>query len=150
MFKRQKRKQDLILDNKYNRGDYDFDQLPNVKIIEEIENLDVYHSSYEHYRNESLNDNLTSIWDDTEWKKYYGNVKRIPKDKLSQIYTHFKIKFKDSTYSNVEIFIGIADFLDVNYKTLYEMTSTLFKQELLEELNSKYDMINEDKIYKLF
>lgn len=150
MLKRRKRTQDLILDNKYNRGEYDFEQLPNVKILEQFQNLEVYHSSYEYYRNESLNESLSLIWDDTEWKKYYKHNKKIPKDQLSELYTFFKKNFDDSTYTNIELFIGIADFLDVNYKNLYDMTSTLFKQELLEELNNKYNIINENKIYKLF
>lgn len=142
---------DKILDNQFNKGEIDYQTHKAIEVDPAWSNAhsQQYYNSHDYYRKHELNDIIESVYQDTVWVKHYQN-KKIPKQELSQIFAFFKERIKDDTYSNIEIFIGVGDFLDVNYKILYEMVAPEFKIELLQELNKQFKKLKEDNIIKLF
>ena len=56
----------------------------------------------------------------------------------------------DDTYSEIEIFIEISDYLGLKYKALYDMVSNLEKRKLLMELDGEYSIIRKLQTLKLF
>jgi hypothetical protein len=70
---------------------------------------------------------------------------------MVKIYYYFKEKLIDSKkFSNMEIFIGIAEFFQINYDQLYSEVGVLDKEFLLKELNEKYGLSSRIKTKKLF
>ena len=76
------------------------------------------------------------------FKKYGREAKKLEKRDISDIYYTFKdeLKKKDS-YSLVQIFCAIAEFFELNYKTLYnDIISLEDKSEILEALQESYGL----------
>ena len=53
-------------------------------------------------------------------------------------------------YTNVEKFLEIADFMNINYEVLYKELSMMYKQNLLAELDNQYHLFEKRKVHKLF
>ena len=149
---KKKRNFDLILDNQYNRCEIEYSNYTQIKIDDNFieERSDIYYNAHEHFRVEMLNNMIGDIWNKTEWSENYEQTKKVAKHDLSEIYSFIKHKFKDDTYSNSDVFVGIADFLDIDYKILYEMITPKFKQEIIKELDDKFHVLKRRRIYKLF
>ncbi len=143
---------DKILDNTLNRGEVEYESFKEIKVDNTWSGAQPpeRYNSYDNYQNIQLNILIGEIYKDTSWDKFYSNIKRIPKQELSEIFAFIKTKLTDPTITNVEIFIGIANFLDVNYKILYEMISPEFKIQLIQELNKDHKRLKTDNIIKLF
>lgn len=145
---------DKILDNTLNRGEIEYESFKAIKVDDSwygSQSTERY-NSYDEYRNIALNDIIEEIYNGTDWQKYYSNniKKNIPKQELSEIFSYIKLQILDPTITNVEIFIGIANFLSANYKILYDVISTEFKIQLIQELNKDHKRLKTDNIIKLF
>lgn len=150
--KRSRRPNDKIFDNKFNRGEIDFQPFEkNVEIDKQYVNDQMlnYYNSYDYYRIEELTKVIGTIYEGTKWWATYHS-KRIPKFELSEIYQYIRSRIEDTTYTESEVFVEIADFLDVRYITLYEMVSNVYKKKILEELNENFNIQSKLKTYKLF
>lgn len=143
---------DKIFDNSYNRGDIDYENFGIVEIDRTYarERLESYNNSQDYYRMKLLFEKIDEIYLDTEWKKIYGKNKKIPKQELSEIYDTIINKLDDETYTNIEKFVAIAEFLDINYKILYDMIPHLYRANIIQELDEKYNVLKKHKIVKLF
>lgn len=143
---------DKIMDNKYNRGEIDYMEYSDPKIDESFRmgRLNESYDSYDHYRMMKLNEQILDIYSGTIWDKSYDKNKRIPKQELSEVYFYIKDKLTDTTYTNAEIFITIAQFLDVNMNILYNMVGPAYKEELVEEMRIYRPKLIKDKIAPLF
>jgi len=146
-FKRQRDRNDKIFDNNYNMGSTEFEQFGPVQILTafELEQLSPYYEAHEYYRTDQLINLISELWNETTWEEQFGQIKKIPKQHLSEIFTHFVTNLADQTYSNCEMFVGIADFLDVNYKTLYDMIPPVYKIEILKEIDEKYKILDKNE-----
>lgn len=152
IFKKSRDKSDKIFDNSYNSGTIDFEQFSEIQILSEYEKnqLAPYYEAQDYYRTEKLIINIDSIWKRTEWYKSFGQVKKIPKHVLSEIFTYITLNIEDKTYTNCELFVGIADFLDVMYKILYEMIPPVYKIKILKEIDEKYKILDKNDTISLF
>lgn len=152
--KKLRSKNDKIFDNTYNAGLIEYEQFSSVKISAEYESalLSSYYDAQDYYRNETLMSLINDLWIQTKWFKMFGQLKKVPKQYLSEIFTYFIdcILLSDTTYSNCEMFVIIADFLDVTYKSLYEMISPIFKIKILKEIDEKFNVLNTNKTISLF
>lgn len=150
--KRNRNKNDKVFDNSYNQGTIDFQVYEPAQILSqfEMQQLSPYYEAFDYYRIESLIDIIHAIWNNTERINVFGEIKKIKKQHLSEIYTYFLTHFPDSTYTNCEIFITIADFFGISYKTLYEMILPVYKINILKEIDDKYNILNKNLTVSLF
>lgn len=152
--KRKKRRyNDPILDNSYNKGEVSFHQFDKkVEINKQYVStrLDDSYNAHDYYRKELLNEEIADIYDESKWGKTYGLVKKVPKKDLTELFLHLRNTIKDITYTEIELFIEIADYLDIKYEILYEMIPNVYKKRLLNELDREFDNIQKTKILKLF
>lgn len=151
--KKHRKPNDKIFDNKYNNGDIDHEQfdIPTVDGYYSEKYMDDVKYPHETYRNSLLEERVLDCWILSEWNDFYTPAnKRIPKEQLSEIYCYFKKTINDSTYTDIEIFGSIADFLNVNYKVLYDSISISYKVELVKELDDKYKILQKKNVVKLF
>ena len=144
---------DPILDNSYKKGEIDFQYFDNkIEIDSNFKNetLSDYYNSYEYHRSKLLAEMIDSIFKKTKWDLSYPIKKKIPKIELSELFQYIRNKITDTTYSESEIFIEIADYLNVKYDVLYVMIPVIYKRELLQELDEVYKIKSKLKIFKLF
>ena len=139
MIKR-KRLPDKILDSAYKRYEVEPDYFKKSDL--EVEKF--YESKYltdirdeiTYYNNE-LDEEIYNIWQTLKWSKIYNKKKRIPIDDLLPIYGDITSSLKP-IYEYCDMFMHIAEFLNVGYKDLYNKLSIKYQEQLLKEMDIKY------------
>lgn len=101
-------------------------------LIKKIDKL-IKGSEYEHL-NESTPD---------------GIIKKLNKVQINKVYTYV-IEHIGEGYNRVDLFSVISDYFDVFPNKFYNSLSNKFKDELIKELDDKYNILEKRKIRKLF
>ena len=78
-----------------------------------------------------------------------GVIKKLNKVQINRVYSHIIEKIGDG-YTRVDIFSVISDYFDVFPNKFYNSLSNKFKDELIRELDDKYNILEKRKIRKLF
>jgi len=105
-----------------------------------------------HY--EILMDQVDSLIKKSEFKNlskvtHAGVTKKLNKVQINQVF-FFIISKIGKKYKRVELFGVLSDYFDVFPNKFYSSLSNKFKDELIQELDSKYDIIAKKNIRKLF
>ena len=132
---------DKIFDNDFNTGNLDFDeftQLPTVNAEYARENLGECYNSYDYNRNLTLEKTIDEFFKNTEYGKLLATKKKIPKNLHAQIFVSIVEQFGNKDFTISELFIGIAEYFNVNYEIFYENIPSLYRTRLVKELDDKY------------
>ena len=96
------------------------------------------------YVKRKMMDIMNEIYEQSEYFEKYGGKKpkKVDRSDLFGIYYYFKDELrKRNEYTIVQIFITIAEFFDLNYRTLYNDILTLEdKVEILDHLSDEYGL----------
>ncbi len=148
-------KEDKIINNSFNTGDIEYKPFRSeMKIDDRVAGQ---------YR-ESLSDDVIGdrttimletqiyeIFEKSEFFEKYKNPKRVDKSDMIKMYYFFKEKLLvEQRFSNVEIFVGFAEFFQINYDQLYAQVGVKDKEGLIKELHNKYHLTNKIKTKRLF
>jgi len=99
----------------------------------------------------ALNENIYKLFLESPFHEKYKNPKRVDKSDMVKMYYYFKEKLlREKAYSNTQIFIGFAEFFQINYDQLYIEIGVLDKEGLLRELNFQKGLNKKIKTKKLF
>lgn len=142
--------EDKIINNNYNNVDFSEQCLSTSPIAVSPMVYDRYEESLSEdigdmYVRKEIYDALLSIYENSEYYKKYGkDVKKLEKKDVADIYYSFKQQLTmNTTYSLVQIFCAIAEFFDLNYKTLYnDVISLEDKAQIIEILQETYGLEN--------
>lgn len=148
-------RKDKIINNSYNAGEieYVFFNSP-MKIDDKVS--DQYKETFSENIIElktfkMLEEKIYIYFKDSEFFEKYKIPKRVDKSDMIKMYYFFKNKLvKHKAYSNMEIFIGFAEFFQINYDQLYTEIGVRDKEELLKELQERYGVEKKIKVKKLF
>jgi hypothetical protein len=148
-------REDKILNNAYNTGNIDYEQFTSaIKIDERITHLykDVLSENIVEERTlRILDDKMYEFFTNSPYYEKYRTPKRVDKNDLLKMFYYFKEKLlKEKTFSEVQIFMGFAEFFQVNYSQLYAEIKIEDKEGLLKELDEKFNLNKKIKINKLF
>ena len=147
-------KHDKIINNSFNSGELVFKEFTQtIKIDSKVSGLyeDQLGDIIEYRTMQVLNVEIYKIFEESPYYEKYKNPKRVDKNDMLKMYYYFKDainKIKD--YSPMEMFIGFAEFFQINYDQLYGEIRVLDKELLLKELNEKYGLHNRIKTKRLF
>lgn len=150
-----KKREDKIINNSYNTGELDFEILSQeIKIHPRVEH------KYDEFSSEniielrtynSLRDEIYNMFQKSPYYEKYKELKKVDKKDMRELYYYFKSKLaKENKYTTMEMFISIAEFFQINYKYLYNEIGVLDKENILKELNEKYNLNNRIESKKLF
>jgi len=78
-----------------------------------------------------------------------GVIKKLNKVQINRVYSHI-IEHLGDGYTRVDLFSVISDYFDVFPNKFYNSLSNKFKDELIKELDDKYNILEKRKIRKLF
>jgi len=147
-------KHDKIINNSFNSGELVFKEFTQtIKIDSKVSGLyeDQLGDIIEYRTMQVLNVEIYKIFEESPYYEKYKNPKRVDKNDMLKMYYYFKDainKIKD--YSPMEMFIGFAEFFQINYDQLYGEIRVLDKEDLLKELNEKYGLKDRIKTKRLF
>jgi len=146
---------DKILNNSYNTGEIEYQKFSDViKIDDKVSGQ---------YR-ENTSDDITMVrrekllaeqiylhFKTSEFFEKYKIPKRVDKSDMIKMFYFFKgFLSKEKTFSNIEIFIGFAEFFQINYDQLYTEIGVRDKEEILRELHDGNNIRQKIKTKKLF
>lgn len=148
-------KEDKILNNSYNEGEMDYEAFSSpMKIDEGISHLyeDQLSDNLVEFRLlKSLDEDLYEIFFHSKYYNKYKALKKVDKSDVSKMYYYFKdLLIKEKIYSPMQIFIGFAEFFQMNYDVLYQEVGVLDKENILKELKEKGSLKGKMKVKKLF
>ena len=151
--------EDKIINNRFDNVEYGTEALSQAPISINPAVYDRYEESLsedisELYTRRKMEEDLEEIYEASPYYKKYGQeVKKLEKRDIADIYYSFKDELnKRDSYTLVQIFCGIAEFFDLNYKILYnDIISLEDKAEILELLQESYGLESDlGKSKKLF
>lgn len=148
-------KEDKIINNSYNTGEIEYEVFSaTMKIDDRVSSLyeDQYSENmYEVRTIKILAEDIYKLFQESPFYKKYKNPKRVDKGDMVKMYYYFKdLLLKEKSYSNSQIFMGFAEFFQINYDQLYAEIGVLDKEGLLRELNSHKGLKNKIQTKKLF
>lgn len=148
-------KEDKILNNSYNRGEISHEKLGSeMKVHAKVEGQyeDIHSDNIIEQRvMTQLKERMHELFVASPYYKKYKQPKRVDKNDMIDMYYYFKDLLKqDKTFSTMEIFIGFAEFFQINYKYLYQDVSVLDKEQILKELHEKYNLKSLIETKRLF
>jgi len=144
---------DKIFDNDYNTGNLDFEEYSNLPRVDSSyaeDNLRDCYDSYEYTRKIDLEKTVDEYFKNTEHGKVFANKKKIPKQILPHVFVAIREQFKGNDYTGSEIFSCIADYFGLNYEVLYENIPSVYRAELVRELDEKYGILKRKGLKRLF
>ena len=150
---------DKIINNSYDAVDYGQEALSqspiaiNPLVSEQYEEA-TSENIEDIYTRKKLYNQMSELYEASEFYEKYGqDCKKLEKADISNVYYTFKHQLLEKNdYNLVQIFTTIAEFFDLNYKTLYnEIISLEDKAEILEILRDMYGLESQfAKSKKLF
>ena len=78
-----------------------------------------------------------------------GIIKKLNKVQINKVFFHV-ISNIGSAYSRIDLFSVISDYFDVFPNKFYNSLSNKYKDELIKELDDKYNILQKRNIRKLF
>ena len=150
-------KEDKILNNSFSSGELHHDDLSQpLKVDSRVSSLyedQLGENIIEHRTKQMLDDELYRIFVNSPYYTKYKSIKRVDKNDMMKMYYYFKehlSKLENKHFSNMEFFIGFAEFFMVNYDQLYADIGVMDKEFILKELNEKYHLSSRIKTKRLF
>ena len=78
-----------------------------------------------------------------------GVIKKLNKVQINKVF-FFIIEKTGESYTRIDLFSVLSDYFDVFPNKFYNSLSNKFKDELITELDEKYNILEKRKIRKLF
>jgi hypothetical protein len=145
---------DKIMNNSFNSGEVNYEAFGGeIKIEPSVLGLyeDQFGDLIEYRVKSMLDTELYTIFKDSPYHEKYKLPKRIDKSDMVKMFYYFKERIiKIGKFSNVELFIGFAEFFQINYDALYADISVMDKEYILREVSEKYGLESKIKTKKLF
>lgn len=146
--------EDKILNNSFNTGELNYQEFTmSIKVDSRVSDLyeDQIGDLIEYRNRTLLNEEIYKIFIISPYYNKYKNPKRVDKHDMIKMYYYFKDEVKKiKDFTNMEIFIGFAEFFQINYNQLYNEIKILDKESLLRELNEKLSLQSRIKTNRLF
>ena len=147
---------DKIINNSYDAVDYGQEALSQSPIAINPLVSDQYEEAISEniediYTRKNLYNQMSELYEASEFYEKYGqDCKKLEKADISNVYYTFKRQLLEKDdYNLVQVFTTIAEFFDLNYKTLYnDIISLEDKAEILEILRDMYGLESQFAISK--
>ena len=78
-----------------------------------------------------------------------GIIKKLNKVQINKVFFYI-IENTGNDYTRIDLFGVLSDYFDVFPNKFYNSLSNKFKDELIKELDAKYNILEKRKIRKLF
>lgn len=147
----EERKRDKIFENNFNTGNIDSEKLPDIKIEGGYagSNLQDCYNMEDYAEKKKLLELTVAAFNDSQWKNL-PLTKKFSKELMPFIFNDLYKALDGKNFSTIDIFICIAEFMDISYERVYEIAGLKMKEKLIHELESKYKILSKKHINRLF
>lgn len=140
-------KEDKIFNNRFNSGDLEFEIFGAIK----LHGGDTATDIYEDYIESRMQQDVYKIFIESPYYEEYSKNRKVSKNSVGEIYYYFDKRIPDSAdTSAIDRFTNIADFMGIPYEVLYNELAPTYKENILRELDHKYQVFKRNKIKRLF
>lgn len=145
-------KRDKIFNNDFNTGNLDFEEynLPRVDDFYAEQNLSECYDSHEYIRKKNLEELVDTYFKESEYYETLSTKKKIPKQIIPLVFVAIRSEFEGSEFTGSEIFSSIAEYFGLNYEILYENIPSIYREQLVRELDDKYGVLQKRGVKRLF
>lgn len=141
--------EDLNLDNNQEdlQGEeiYEYDSSIDYRSIQSRAS----HDNEESIHLNRLNDKIDEIFISSRWT-ILNPSKKIPKDLIPLIFQDILKELEGSEFTMVEKFVGICDYTAINYQKAYESIHMKYKEIIVQEMDTKFGILEKKGIKKIF
>jgi hypothetical protein len=146
-----KKRRDKIFNNDFNTGNIESERFPNIQIDVGYASsiLDDCYNMEDYMEKKKLLELTVEVFEKSQW----GNLpldKKFSKELQPFIFNDLFKGLDDQTFTAIDMFICIAEFMDISYERVYEIAGLKMKERLINELEGKYKMLSKKKISRLF
>ena len=133
----------------HNNPTKDYEYVDSYDVDSESSFLDQYYDEEEHNHKIKLEELIYSAFQESRWFPL-NYKKKIPKDLVPHVFEEVLEKLEESEYSFSEKFVSICDYIGVNYAKAYEIIPIKYKEMVINELETKFNILSKKKIKRLF
>jgi hypothetical protein len=133
----------------HNNPTKDYEYVDSYDVDSESSFLDQYYDEEEHNHKIKLEELIYSAFQESRWFPL-NYKKKIPKDLVPHVFEEVLDKLEESEYSFSEKFVSICDYIGVNYAKAYEIIPIKYKEMVINELETKFNILSKKKIKRLF
>lgn len=149
--KKEEKKVDKIFGNDFNTGNIDPERFPDIQIDASYASsiLDDCYNMEDYMEKKKLLELTVETFKKSQW----GNLpldKKFSKELQPFIFNDLYKGIDKLGFTTIDMFICIAEFMDVSYERVYEIAGLKMKEHLIKELEEKYKMLSKKKINRLF
>lgn len=146
-----KKKEDKIFGNSFNMGNIEIDNFNEIKIETSYarSHLGNCYDTEEYNLRKDLIEEVMVAFKASQWGEM-PLTKKFSKDLMPYIFIDIYKNVEKPGRTAVDIFIGIAEFMDVSYERMYEITPMKIKEQILKELDDSYKILSKRKLNRLF
>lgn len=144
-------RQDKIFDNTFESSDFELDV--NISFDPDPQWVD-NRPEEEKMQQRILQERLHDLISNSRFKEFneldeFANAKKLRKADINEIY-EFILDEMIRDFSRIEIFSELCDYFNVHPTKFYTSLSNVFKEGLIEELDSRTDVLKRKNINRLF
>lgn len=143
--------QDKIFGNSFNTGNIEQQKLPDIKVRDDFASafLGECYNSEEYHVKKELTEMVYEIFKKSQWNGLPLG-KKFSKELMPYIFNDLYSGLQDQGYTSIDMFIAIAEFMDVSYEKVYESTGVKVKEQIIKEIEAKYKLLSKKRINRLF
>jgi hypothetical protein len=144
-------KRDKIFDNTFEETEYEFDTSMSFALAPRaVDNR----SEEDKLEATLIADEIHSLISNSAFKKFnaideFNQTVKLNKIDINEVYEFISEETK-ATHSLVDIFSELCDYFNVNPTRFYQSLGNKFKEELIEELDTRTNILQKKNINRLF
>jgi len=144
--------EDKIFNNSYGNVEFDTGEI-KFELDSSIYN-EVYQDLNDELDMKMMYDALDEVIQDSEYIKYNepdenGDIPKLSKEQINKVFLYVIGKLKRK-YTVVDLFVIVSEYFDILPTKFYSALSNQTKNELIDELDKRYNIFNKKKYKKLF
>lgn len=144
--------EDKIFNNSYGNVEFDTGEI-KFELDSSIYN-EVYQDLNDELDMKMMYDALDEVIQDSEYIKYNepdenGDIPKLSKEQINKVFLYVIGKLKRK-YTIVDLFVIVSEYFDILPTKFYGALSNQTKNELIDELDKRYNVFNKKKYKKLF
>lgn len=133
----------------HNNPTKDYEHVENYEVDSDNSLLDQYYDEEEHNHKIKLEELIYGAFQESRWFPL-NYKKKIPKDLVPHVFEEILEKLEGTEYSFSEKFVSICDYIGINYSKAYEIIPIKYKEMVINELETKFNILSKKKIKRLF
>ena len=144
-------KRDKIFDNTFEETEYEYDSSISFEVSPRITDN---RSEEEKIESALIADEIHQLIENSRFKKFneideFQQTVKLRKLDINEVYEFISDEMRDN-HSMVDVFSELCDYFNVNPTKFYQSLGNKFKEELIEELDERTNVLKRKNISRLF